>query len=1130
MKRSYRKIIGRSIKKSMGRFLSVFAITALGVGFLAGLISTTPDMKYTIDQYYDEAHFFDIFLKSTAGFTEKDVEAVSGVDEISKAEGVFVMDAMMEDQNGESHVARLTGTDFTEMQKKDSEAFNQLELKEGKWPENENECVVEYTKPVQDTPVIGDTITITEDNKDVDDTYNVKTYTVTGFVENPEYFSLEDEPTTVGSGKINLLVYVYDSAFALDYFTEIQASVEGADEENAFTDAYGDKIDAAMDSLEELAGRREIVRYNEIVDEAHEVLREKRQDYRKEKAKTLKKLSDAQKKIDDGKQEIADGEKEISDGEKSLAENQKKLSDGQKELEKGQKEIETGEKELASAKKKLASAKKELEKNKKASEKELASAKKKLDFARSELEKQETELASAKEQLDASAGEIEKAREAIASGMLDEETEQAMQQQVTEYESGLAAYNTGKEKLDSAKTELEKQEKTYTSSKKKAEKELAKAEKKIAAGEKEITENEKKIAEAKKKLSASQKELEDGKKKLSSAKSELAEAKTKLQDAQNTITESQNKLDKNQKKADKELAKAEKKLQDAEDEIEDIDKVTWYVMDRNSNVGYVSFYGNVDKVASIAKVFPVFFFLIAALVVLTTMTRMVEEERTEIGVIKALGYSNVTIASKYLLYAALAAILGAAVGLAAGTHLFPMVIWNAYGIMYTFPPLVCRMDPLICLGTSGILVIGVVGATLYASLDVLRGKPAALMLPKAPKPGKRVFLEYICPVWRRMKFTHKVTARNLLRYKKRFFMTILGVAGCTALLVTGFGLRDSIGDIVERQYGTLQKFDLEIRTDEEADLEGSSALADYLKDDSEQDGYLRVHKSSAELYFANGEGDITLVVPEETEKMKDFRTLQNRQTKENVPFETDSVILTEKVAERLGISAGDTVSLKNSDDKSAEFTVTDIVENYISSYVFMGVDAYRAAFEEEPEYLYLDVKNSLDGEEERDALSAELLEDSSITNLQFSEDSRETFGNMLGKIDYIVVVLIICAGLLAFIVLYDLTNINVSERQKEIATIKVLGFYDHEVSAYIYRETVVLSIIGTIAGLVFGIFLHAFVVRTAEMDSFMFGRQIYPASFALAAVITMLFSMIVNLVMGRKMRRIDMAESMKAVD
>lgn len=1108
----------------------MFAITALGVGFLAGLISTTPDMKYTIDRYYDENGFYDIFLKSTGGFTEDDIKAIGSVDEISQVEGVYVKDALMEDGEGESHTARLMSTDFAKMQENGSDVFNRLELKEGRWPENDRECVVEYTKPGQISPVLEDSIRITDENEDVEDTYNVTEYKVVGIAESPEYFSLEDEPTTIGNGKLNLFVYVEDSAFALDCCTEIKALVKGAEGENTFEDAYQDKIDSAMDSLESLAVTREVIRYNEILDEANEKLDEKKADYEKEKADTLKKLSDAQQKINDGKQEIEDGEKEISDGEKEIAENKEKLSDGQKELEKGQKEIESGKKEIASAKKKIENAGKELKESKAKAKKEIADAKKKLESGKKELESQEKELNASKEKLDALSGEIDQARAAVASGMLDEATEAALKEKIAAYDAGIKAYNEGKTKLDAAKKELSAQEKELAAAEKKSEEKLKKAEQKISDSEKKIAENEKKIKEAEKKLSDSRKEISDGEKELSSAEKSIAEAKEKLQDAKDKVAESQEELDKNQEKAQKEFTKAEKKIRDAEDEIADIDEVTWYVLDRNSNVGYASFYANADKVASIAKVFPVFFFLIAALVVLTTMTRMVEEERTEIGVIKALGYNNVTIASKYLIYAALAGVSGAVTGLLAGTHLFPTVIWNAYGIMYVFPELICLMDPMICIGTSAVLVVGVLGATLYACIGTLRDKPAILMLPKAPKPGKRVFLEYIGPLWRHMKFTYKVTARNLLRYKKRFFMTILGVAGCTALLVTGFGLRDSIGDIVEVQYGTLQKYDLQVQTDEEWNSEEDSVLADYLNDTSGNDGYMRMHESGAELYFGDGDGDITLTVPEDTERMEEFRTLRDRKSGEKVNFDSNSVLLTEKIASRLDISAGDTITVKNSDDKKAEFTVTGVVENYISSLVFVGKDAYIDAFGEEPEYLCLDIKSHAKTAKERDALSEELLNDSSITSMQFSADRRETFSNMLNKIDYIVVVLIICAGMLAFIVLYDLTNINVSEREKEIATIKVLGFYDREVSAYIYRETVVLSILGTLLGLVLGIFLHAFVIRTAEMDSFMFGRQIYPISFLLAAVITMLFSMIVNLVMGRKMRKIDMAESMKAVD
>ncbi len=579
-----------------------------------------------------------------------------------------------------------------------------------------------------------------------------------------------------------------------------------------------------------------------------------------------------------------------------------------------------------------------------------------------------------------------------------------------------------------------------------------------------------------------------------------------------------------QDEAARQFADAEAQIAASQDELDAVKVPTLYVQDRAEAIAsYAGFDTNCEKVSAIAVVFPAFFLLVAALVALTTMTRMVEEERGQIGVLRALGYGKGAVMLKYLLYAWAATLTGAAVGLSAGMFLFPRAIYQAYGIMYRLPPLTTpfRWDYALIIGAAALLCTGL--ATLSACARVLHERPARLMMPKAPKAGKRVFLEYL-PLWRHLSFLHKVTARNLLRYKKRFFMTAIGVAGCTALLLTGFGLHDSIAGIVGRQYDVLCHYDL---TAVFADAEAlTGAAGDAVRADERVARSLVVSQESADAEAGDATQTAYLFVPQEPADMADFFTLRERVSGAGHTLDDTAALLTEKAAERLGVSAGDTVTVTRTDGRRAEIPVGGVVENYVYSYLYVSPALYRQCFGDDPVYKTLLVQERDDADTER--LREDLLATGDVSAVMAVADVRSSFSDLLKSLDYIVMILIVSAGLLAFVVLYNLTNINITERQRELATLKVLGFYDGETAAYIYRENGVLTLIGTLAGLVGGIFLHRFVVRTAEVDMVMFERVIHPLSFLWAALLTLMFAALVDVVMLRRLRRIDMVESMKS--
>ena len=629
-------------------------------------------------------------------------------------------------------------------------------------------------------------------------------------------------------------------------------------------------------------------------------------------------------------------------------------------------------------------------------------------------------------------------------------------------------------------------------------------------------------------------ELDDARRQIADAKQELADARAELDDARQTIAENKQKLLDGEieyadakAEAEQELADARAEIEDAQQEIDDIEMPEWYVWDRGDNVSYASFTGNIDKLSAITTIFPIFFFLVAALVVSTTMTRMVEEERLQIGTLKALGYTRGEIMRKYLWYALAAALSGTAVGLTVGFQVFPSIIWSAYAMMYYMPSMATPWRAFQALYAGGTLTVLTVGVTALSCRASLAEVPAALMLPRAPKAGKRIILERIGPLWRRLPFSWKVTCRNLLRYKKRFWMTVLGVMGCTSLLVAGFGISDSLNAIITRQYGEVSHYDLmTIVTEEAAVQEGP--VYDYLFTGDAAAESMAISMETTRQDGPEGGMDIYLMIPQDVARFADFVDLHERVSRTPTPLGESGIVITEKMAKTLGVAVGDTLTLENADGDTGQFTVTGVCEHYISNYVYMSAATYEAGFGKAPAYNAILSILADDSESAQDAISTDLLDMDKVASLSFTQDNIVQVLNMLNSIDAVVVLIIICAAGLAFVVLYNLSSINVAERVKEIATIKVLGFYDREVNAYVNRESVLLTLIGTLFGLAGGIALHRFIIVTVEVDAVMFGRDVAPLSFVYAVALTLLFSTIVNLVMQRTLKKISMVESMKA--
>lgn len=704
-------------------------------------------------------------------------------------------------------------------------------------------------------------------------------------------------------------------------------------------------------------------------------------------------------------------------------------------------------------------------------------------------------------------------------------------------DAGWAEYEANKQKLAAGRQRLEASVPQLESAKKQLDegwKEYNDGVAEYEAGKKELADGRAQLTEGWATLTDKQLELEDARRQINDAKAELADARAELDDARATIAENAQKLrdgeieyEDAKAEAEQELADARAEIEDGQKELDDIEMPEWYVWDRGNNVSYASFTGNVDKLTAITTIFPVFFFLVAALVVSTTMTRMVEEERLQIGTLKALGYTRGEIMQKYLWYSFAAAVCGTAVGLTIGFRVFPSIIWSAYAMMYYMPAIYTPWRALQAVFAGGTLTALSVGVTALACRASLREVPATLMLPRAPKAGKRILLERITPLWRRFPFTWKVTCRNLLRYKKRFWMTVIGVAGCMSLLVSGFGISDSLNAIITKQFGEISHYDLmTVVTKEEALEQGD--VYEYLFQSDAFDESLTVSVETTRQPIADGEADVYLMIPQDVEQFADFLDLHERVSGTPTPLEEEGVVLTEKLAKLLNVKAGDTVTLENGDGETGTFTVTGVCEHYVSNYVYMSAATYAEGFGQPVSYNAVISRMTDNSDAAHDAISSTLLEMDDVASLTFTRDSVTQVLNMLNSIDAVVVLIIVCAACLAFVVLYNLSNINIAERIKEIATIKVLGFYDREVFAYVNRESVTLTLIGTLFGVFGGIALHRFIIVTVEVDAVMFGRDIQPLSFVYAIALTLLFSTLVNLVMGRMLKKISMVESMKA--
>lgn len=1314
----------REISKTRSRFLSLLLLSALAVAFLSGLRTTAPVMERTADGYYDHHNLMDLHVLSTLGLTDDDIDYLASLEDISAAEGCYTADGILHLESNDLVVKLVSLSE---------QGINTPELVEGRLPEADDECLVEPLLLEASGLSIGDKISFDTGTGDYEDALAVEEFTIVGTANSPLYLSTDRGTSSLGTGSVNGFALLPKGAFDMETYTDAYLTVSWAKDLYCYDDAYGDRMDALVESLEPLGDERAALRYDEVIGEANQALSDAQKEFDDAEAEANQELADARQELDDGwaeyydgletyetesadawqqiadaeadlpeaLKELEDGEKEYADGVQELADGKAKYWDGLKEWQDGKAEYDQGYQDLLDGEaeysenyKTLSDAQKEYDEGWQEYQDglvaledgggQLMAAEAELDAARRALEAGAAQISAGQAQLEAGRAALSKAKEdlntqlgtlaqvlpvfspgtaltsaeailspetpwtaadgqaivtllnlaggsgaltgqfqamvdqglmtqeqadgliaqldaalAAAAGGTDEagapifpdpeplkaffsqsipglfaageaqmaDAEAQLSSASAQLSSGWSQYNEGKKAVDEARAEFEegvKQSQEAEQTLFEARTELEDGWKQLADGRKELDDGWRELADAQQEISDGWAELEDARQEILDGEAELADgraelddgwqqyydgvadleeakatlpgelsdAKQELDDAYQELLDGEAEYADGKAEAEQKLSDARQELNDARREVAEIEDCQWYILDRDTNVGYVSYQQDAERMGNLASVFPLIFFLVAALVCLTTMTRMVEDQRVEIGGLKALGYSRSAIALKYVGYGFLSSFLGGVLGLAVGVTVIPTIIFNAWKVLYTVGDMELFLLPDVALLSVGAAVLCVTGTAFATCFAALAAVPAQLMRPKSPKPGRRVLLERIRPLWKRMSFTWKVTIRNLFRYKKRFWMTVIGIGGCTALIITGFGVRNSLYDIFDKQYDQITPYSAQVSlmdniTDDElteiaAVLDGCGLVKEWMPVSSQP--------VTAESGSRSMDSNVYLFTVSDQEQFSRFVHLRHRLDGDGVSLSQEGAVITEKLADMLDVGVGDTITLVDGDNRRAEVTITDLTENYVFHYLYITEECYESLFGQASEINSLMVTYTDDTEENSDAVAEQLIPLSGVSSVSRIENTKNTFIEGMKGVDYAVVVITVSAAALAFVVLFNLTNINITERMRELATLKVLGFYTGELNAYIYRENIFLTIFGILLGLVLGKFLHQWLIITVEIDMVMFGRDAGAMSYVYAAVLTALFSFLVNVISRKKLKKIDMVESLKTVD
>lgn len=1101
-KKALFKTIFKEISSSKSRFLSILFLIMLGVGFFSGLKSTGPDMLNTADSYFKDQNLMDLKVQSTMGLDKSDIDKLKNIKGIDSVQPMYSKDVLI---GKEGMLLKLISYN-------DKNKVNKYVVESGRLPEKNGEIALDSTEAIENSYKIGDKIKFSSDNsKSLDDEIKNKTYKIVGFVKSPMYIeSYERGTSNVGKGKIDGFGVIAESEFKMPVYTEAYLTFSDLSGLDSYSKEYENLLDKHIKEVENITKSQSIVRLDDIRKEANKKLSKAKNEIKNAKNK----LKEAENKLDDSKDKINQGKEEYN---KNLNEFNKKLQDSKEQLDSSKNELnsknnqlENNLNDLKEKEEKLLETKKQLKDNLNNIDDKINELKPLFNQVESILNVPVNNVPeNAKNQLVQNLKEVPINNDTSLGELLDG------------YFNGVVEAKTISNSMNSMMSNLEKSKSDIE----KGQKELESNYQKLQAGIVEINQYKKQINSGLETIKEKEIEYNNGKQ---SGLEQLKEAKIKLDEAEEQYSEGLDKFNAEKSKAEKKISDGEKEIKKGEEDIKNIKAPDYYVLSRNDNLGYSEYQNNADRIHALSQIFPLFFFAIAALVSLTTVTRMIEEQRIQIGTLKALGYSSFDISLKYLVYATTASLFGSFIGLILGYQFFPRLIYNAYSIMYNLPDLQISYYLNYAL-ISIAIAIACTGISAYIVLrEDLKSTPSVLMRPKAPKSGKRILLERIKPLWKRFGFTGKVTARNIFRYKDRMLMTVLGVAGCMALIITGFGIKGSVSDIVRLQFNKISKYNAMIIFNENASDKDSKSYEDAIKNVSEIKNRLKIYQEQVKVQEKGiNTQEVVLIVPKNSEDLNQFINLDNRKTDEKYILGNDGVIISEKLAKLFKLKKGDKIKFKTSDNKTFEAKIEEITENYAGHYMYMSNKVYKKIFDKNVKYNAELLKYKYDSKFEED-LSKTLSKKNKVLSISYNGSIENSFGDSMSSLNIVVVVLIISAALLAFIVLYNLTNINVSERIRELSTIKVLGFYDNEVTMYIYRENIILTIMGIIVGAFLGKILHIYVLSTAEMDNMMFNPSLHWISFVYAAILTIIFSSIVMFIMHIRLKKVNMIEALKS--
>ena len=1005
----------KEIKNTYKRFLSILVMAFLGVGFFAGMRAASPDMVDTIDQYYKESQVYDIKILSTLGLTNDDIDAISEIDEIENTVGTYETEGKIEIDNKEI-ITKIMSV----------EKLNKPILLQGNLPKTQNECVVEDSFLTANHKSIGDTIEVevekTKNDEGEEVEYlNKNILKIVGTVKSPLYISRDRGTSSLGSGKIDYYIYVpKENIKANEIYTNIYIKLKNSENYTTSSEKYEEYIAEVKEKIEAIKEEREKARHDKLVDIA------------------TRKVKEAEEKLNENKQ------------------------NAQQQIEEAKQEIENGKNKIEKAEVKLNSSKKEADTKFKSAYNQIQMAKESIFQNETQLNQKEQEAGQQITELEIKKQELQTQFDTIENNLTQLET------QYNQIKDNPNISEEQKQMLENKIQMLKQSKQTIKAG-------IEQINNGITTGKQEIENAKTQLKNAKNELTKKEKQYEATK---TATYSSLENAKIEIEKSKTELEKGEKELEEKQEEFKDKIADAESKLIDSREKIANIENPTWYVLDRYSNTGYNSFIQDTESIENISKVFPIVFFMVALLISLTSMTRMVEEQRTQIGTLKALGYNKLQIASKYVIYAGLACVIGGVLGMSVGFVLLPQIIWTMYQMMYQMTDNI-HISFNIIIGGMGLLLICVciIGATIYAVLKELVQTPSTLMRPKAPKMGKRVLLEKIPFIWKRLSFSQKVTVRNIFRYKKRFLMTIIGILGCTALIVVGFGVRDSIRCIMPNQFEKVFNYDMQIGLKNGLEDEQKQKYIISLQEKTELEKVVETYMTSNIAKNQENEEDVQIIVPKEPKDLDEVINLTDVKTGEKVQLEENAICLTDKVAELLNVKQGDTITLKDSKDKERQVKISNIVENYVYHYVYMSRITYENLYGENYNTNMLFTKNNNLSKEQETNLATEIMNQSEVASISRNSSIMNLLDDTMKSLNYVVIILIVSAGLLAFVVLYNLSNVNISERIRELATIKVLGFYDKEVYSYVTRETVILTAIGIVLGLIGGYFLNYFIIR-----------------------------------------------------